>query len=524
VSRNVSRAQPPPEFFTPEEPALSSDAAAPEGLPAGYQLGNYVVQECIGRGAMASVYRAEHSLLKKAVALKVMAPALHASAEARARFLREAQAVAAIAHPHVVSITDVGLADGMPFLVMELLEGEDLEQHLERHGQMPSTELAALALPIVAALAAAHDAGVIHRDLKPGNIFLARGFSQLTPKVLDFGISKLSNSAQPAGLAVTAFDQLLGSPLYLPPEALQGSRELTARSDQYSLGVVLYECATGQAPFFREDLVPLLTAISEGSCAAPRQLRPEIPLPLERAIVRAMSVDPRRRFAHIRDLGRALLEVADVRTRHVWAPVFLEPSVLAATAPATAAAVTTALVTTASGAEPALPAVPSRPGRRASSARRGPLGALCLLVAGVALLVLAVGRMRQDVHLTVQEPALAISRLEAAVPAESAPRLTAVPPESEPALASSPLESTWVAAPAAAATQAAVAEAPAAEAVAPKARKRRAAGDRARGSDTERELRNLFFPDGSEQPSREREGRRAASEPPASANEAPFFD
>jgi serine/threonine-protein kinase len=412
---------------------------------------------------------------------------------------------------------------------MELLEGEDLEQHLERHGPMPSTELAALALPLVAALAAAHDAGVIHRDLKPGNIFLARGFSERVPKILDFGISKLSSSTQPAGLAVTAFDQLLGSPLYLPPEALQGSRELTARSDQYSLGVVLYECVTGQAPFFREDLVPLLTAISEGSCEAPRQLRPETPLPLERAILRAMSVDPRQRFEHIRDLGRALLEVADLRTRHVWAPLFLAPGVLGpAAAPATAAMLAP------------LPALPSRPARRNSSARRGPLGAVCLLVAGVALLVLAVGRMREEVSLTVQQPALALARQGAVVPSESAPHPVAVQveSESEPVAASPAEETLVVATPAAGAeptasesalTESAAADPASPEASAaepPKARKRRASGERARGSDTERELRDLFFPAGGarEKGSRERAARRPTSGAPSGVNEAPFFD
>ncbi len=264
----------------PAEPTLSDAPVSPEAaftetpeLPPGSQLGNYVVEACIGRGAMAGVYRAEHRVLNKRVALKVMAASLHASAEARQRFLREARAVAAITHPNVVSISDAGVMDSRPYLVMELLEGEDLEQHLERRGPFSGQALVALALPIVAALAAAHDAGVIHRDLKPGNIFLARTpDGQLVPKLLDFGISKFASASGPAHAAMTAFDQLMGSPLYLPPESLQGSRELTARSDQYSLGVVLYECITGQSPFFREGLVPLLNAIVEGLVSSAVQL------------------------------------------------------------------------------------------------------------------------------------------------------------------------------------------------------------------------------------------------------------
>jgi serine/threonine-protein kinase len=272
---------------------------------------------------MGSVYRAEHTLLKKQVALKIMDPMLLASTEARQRFLREAQAAAAIKHPNVVAITDTGVIEGIPYLVMELLDGIDLEQHLERHGPLSDQQLAALALPVVAALGVAHDTGVVHRDLKPGNIFLARGLDgEIVPKVLDFGVSKFSAFLAKGDLAMTPFDQLMGSPLYLPPEAVHGARELTARSDQYSLGVVLYECVTGKTPFVRESLLHLLNAISLGRFDAPRELRPETSVAVERAILRAMSADPGARYDHVRDLGRALLEVADLRTQTLWGPSF----------------------------------------------------------------------------------------------------------------------------------------------------------------------------------------------------------
>jgi serine/threonine-protein kinase len=405
------------------EATLSDAAASPEAawtegleLPVGSRLGNYVVEACIGRGAMASVYRAEHRVLNKRVALKVMAASLHASVEARQRFLREARAVAAIDHPNVVSISDAGLMGSTPYLVMELLEGEDLEQHLERRGPFGGQALAALALPIVAALAAAHDAGVIHRDLKPGNIFLARTpDGQLVPKLLDFGISKFASASGPANLAMTAFDQLMGSPLYLPPESLQGSRELTARSDQYSLGVVLYECITGQSPFFREGLVPLLNAIVEGTCPAPRSLRPETPAALDRAIRRAMSVDPGQRFAHIRELGRALLPLADLRSQHIWAPVFApEAALLPAGAESSRAPLgpVTGTDTLTSGTAPAPLAATARqplwprraralapPAMRALAALREGRrwrvwGALALLLTGSVLLGLGIAHVR----------------------------------------------------------------------------------------------------------------------------------
>jgi serine/threonine-protein kinase len=295
----------------------------PEVLPAGFGLGSYVIHSCIGRGAMGSVYRAEHTLLKKQVALKIMDPMLLTSSEARLRFLREAQAAAAIKHPNVVAITDTGVIEGMPYLVMELLDGIDLEQYLENNPRPSEQEIAALLLPIVAALGVAHDTGVVHRDLKPGNIFLARGLdNELVPKVLDFGVSKFSAFIDQGDLAMTPFDSLMGSPLYLPPEALHGARDLTPRSDQYSLAVVLYECLTGKTPFERDSLLNLLNAIAKGDFASPRKLRPDMSVVLERALLRALSADPAARFEHVRDLGRALLEVADLRTQTLWGPSF----------------------------------------------------------------------------------------------------------------------------------------------------------------------------------------------------------
>jgi eukaryotic-like serine/threonine-protein kinase len=314
---------PPSESFSESPESDRSLPSEPEVLPAGFGLGSYVIHSCIGRGAMGSVYRAEHTLLKKHVALKIMDPMLLSSSEARQRFLREAQAAAAIKHPNVVAITDTGVIEGMPYLVMELLDGIDLDKHLENRGPLSEQEVAALALPIVAALGVAHDIGVVHRDLKPGNIFLSRGLDdELVPKVLDFGVSKFAAFIDKGDLAMTPFDSLMGSPLYLPPEAVHGARDLTAKSDQYSLAVVLYECITGTTPFERDSLLNVLNAIAKGEFEPPRKLRPGTSIVLERAILRAMSADPRGRFEHIRDLGRALLEVADVRTQTLWGPSF----------------------------------------------------------------------------------------------------------------------------------------------------------------------------------------------------------
>jgi tRNA A-37 threonylcarbamoyl transferase component Bud32 len=292
-------------------------------LQPGSRFGNYIVHECIGQGAMGNVYRAQHALLEKPVALKVMDSSLLANADARARFLREGQAASAIKHPNVVDITDVGVFEGTPFLVMELLEGEDLQIYLQRRQNLSEREVATLLIPIAAALGAAHDRGVVHRDLKPSNIFLSRGpDGEVVPKILDFGISKIGQAVTSDDFESTPFNQLLGSPLYLPPEAVRASREFSPRSDQYSLGVVLYECVTGRAPFVGDSLLSLLNAISAGDFVRPNWLRPDISVAMERTILRAMNSDPALRFEHVRDLGRELLEVAGVRTQMLWGRTF----------------------------------------------------------------------------------------------------------------------------------------------------------------------------------------------------------
>jgi serine/threonine-protein kinase len=364
---------PSSESFSASPESDPSVPLEPEVLPAGFGLGSYVIHSCIGRGAMGSVYRAEHTLLKKHVALKIMDPLLLSSGDARQRFLREAQAAAAIKHPNVVAITDTGVIDGMPYLVMELLDGVDLEKHLEQHGPLSEQQLAALTLPVIAALGVAHDTGVVHRDLKPGNIFLAHALDgEIVPKVLDFGVSKFAAFLGQGDLSRTPFGELMGSPLYLPPEAVHGSREATTRSDQYSLAVVLYECVTAQAPFGGDSLLHLLNAIAQGDFDSPRKLRPEISPALERAILRAMSADPGARFEHIRDLGRALLEVADLRTQTLWGPSFgfKRSAALMASSP------------TASGplAEPE----PSPTPRRVPPWR--PLGAFAIVLVAIGLL------------------------------------------------------------------------------------------------------------------------------------------
>jgi eukaryotic-like serine/threonine-protein kinase len=295
----------------------------PEELPPNFEFGGYVIRACIGRGGMARVYRAEQAALQRPVALKVLDRWVLEQPQGSQRFLREARAAAAIKHPNVVDILDVGVWQERPYIVMELLSGTDLETHLARHGVMSDSDVAGLALPIIAGMMAVHDAGVVHRDLKPSNIFLANGADdEIVPKVLDFGVSKFADKLNEPAKAQTKTREIIGTPTYMAPEALNGVRELGTRADQYALGAVLYECCTGRPPFEGETLLELLKAIAVGNVPAPRSIRPDISIPLEDAIVRAMNPDPRARFETLREFGRALWPVADDRSRTIWARSF----------------------------------------------------------------------------------------------------------------------------------------------------------------------------------------------------------
>lgn len=291
-------------------------------LAEGSRFGAYVIGSCIGHGGMARIYRAEHEGLRRNVALKVLIDGFARDPEGRERFLREARIAAAIKHPNVVNIFDVGVQDEIPYLVMELLEGEDLEAMVNRRGALPEATLVDVVVPIVAGLAAVHDAGVVHRDLKPGNIFLAKGRNEeFEPKLLDFGISRAAESEK--FKLTTARGLLMGTPLYMSPEAIQGA-EITALSDQYSLGVVLYECCTGFNPFAADTLAETVRRVTTGDFAPPSQHNPALSRRLGRIIQRAMHLDPTQRFSDLREMGRELLLLAGQRTRITWSLSFGE--------------------------------------------------------------------------------------------------------------------------------------------------------------------------------------------------------
>lgn len=305
------------------EPGFTLDSQYTGETPQfaeGSQFGVYVVGPCIGEGGMARVYRAEHAGLKRQVALKVMTQYFARDSEGRERFLREARIAAAIKHPNVVNIFDVGVCQGIPYLVMELLEGEDLEKVLLSRGSLDESTVIDLVVPVVAGLVAVHDAGIVHRDLKPGNIFLARGRNdEIEPKLLDFGISKASGKDH---MRLTAANgSLMGTPFYMAPEAVQGA-EMTPLSDQYALGVVLRECVTGKNPFEGGNFAEVVKLITQAQYPSLAEVSPRISKRFVAIVDRAMSADPAHRFEDMRAMGRQLLLLAGQRTRITWGLTF----------------------------------------------------------------------------------------------------------------------------------------------------------------------------------------------------------
>jgi hypothetical protein len=235
-----------------------------------------------------------------------------------ARFIREGRASAAIRHPHVVDVTDVGEFDGTPYLVMERLEGETLKALVARGPGMPPELAVDVLLPVCAAVDAAHAAGVVHRDLKPDNLFVTRTPSgEVHPKVLDFGISRVTGDGGQTGTTAT-----LGTPAYMAPEQIVSTRDANALSDQYALGVTLYECLTGRQAFKAENVYAVLRKVGDGVFTPPRALQPAVPLELEAIVLRAMARDPGQRFPTLKAFAAALLPWASMRARGSWAPVF----------------------------------------------------------------------------------------------------------------------------------------------------------------------------------------------------------
>jgi WD40 repeat protein/serine/threonine protein kinase len=253
------------------------------------RLGSYRVLQVIGSGGMGIVFVAEDPDLQRRVALKVMNPGLAEKPSARERFLREARSMAKLSHPHVITIHQVGQDQGVPYLAMELLNGESLELRLKREGKLPVVEALRIGREVAEGLAAAHQRGLIHRDIKPSNLWLQEGTGCI--KILDFGLVRGNEEQAP----LTMLDAIVGTPAYMSPEQAQGE-PVDPRGDLFSLGCVLYQCVTGELPFRGSNPMSVLAAVITGTPRPVRECDPDVPPAFAKVIERLLAKRPQDRF------------------------------------------------------------------------------------------------------------------------------------------------------------------------------------------------------------------------------------
>ena len=279
-------------------------------------VGRYRLDERLGAGGMGSIWRAHHLVLAAPVAVKLIDREAVPDEEMLARFMREAQSAATLRSPHVVQILDYGVDDKLPFIVMELLDGENLAQRLRRLGRLSLTDTARIVTHIGRAVARAHEAGIVHRDLKPENVFLIRNEDEEIAKVLDFGVAKVSVSEIGQEGSRTRTGSILGTPYYMSPEQAQGNKAVDTRSDLWSLGVIAFECLTGKRPFYSEGLGDLVLQICIREIPVPSDVG-SVPLGFDAWFARACARDPDARFQSARELSDALREVLGGEAREV---------------------------------------------------------------------------------------------------------------------------------------------------------------------------------------------------------------
>lgn len=287
------------------------------------RCGPYELVRELGRGAMGTVWEGRHAALGRRVAVKIIHGEFMKNPELLARFHREGKAAALLEHPHVAQVFDVGQDDQRAWIVMELLEGEDLKTVVDREGGLDVTRAVDIFLPVLAGVGAAHAANVTHRDLKPANLFLARDRTgAVVPKVVDFGLSKIRADESGEEMDLTRPDTALGTLYYMPVEQVLASRDAGPASDQYALGVSLYRCVTGKLPYEGRNNSRTFAAISKGVCPRPSELVPTIPAALDAVILRAMHREVAGRFPSVQAFGAALLPFASPAAQARWAGTF----------------------------------------------------------------------------------------------------------------------------------------------------------------------------------------------------------
>ena len=307
-------------------------------LSPGVRLGVYEIISSLGVGGMGEVYLAHDTRLGRRVALKVLPPALAGEYDRRRRLEREAQAAARLNHPNIVTLHSLEEAGGIAFLTMEYVEGDPLSALIPDTG-MPLARLLPIAIAIADAVATAHRAGIVHRDLKPANVMLTSAGSRA--KVLDFGLARLHGGLANAQAAtsttpISDVGHIVGTVAYMSPEQAEG-RAFDARSDIFSLGVMLFEMATGRRPFVGDSSISVITSILRDTPPTVSEVKPGLPVEFARIVRRCLQKDPDRRYQTAVDLRNALEEVkqesesgitgpalapaAMPRTRRRWIPV-----------------------------------------------------------------------------------------------------------------------------------------------------------------------------------------------------------
>src|SRR5882724_8111062 len=260
---------------------------------------------------MGSVWYAEHLTLHSPVAIKLIDPSIADNAEALGRFLREAQSAASLRSPHVVQILDHGVDNGVPYIAMELLDGESLADRLTRVGCLSPSETARVLQHVARAIGRAHEAGIVHRDLKPDNIYLVRNDDEEIAKVLDFGIAKSNAHGLSAAVGGgTRTGAVLGTPYYMSPEQAEGAKTLDGRADIWAMGVIAFECLLGSRPFDEETLGSLLLAICARPIPIPSQ-RGRVPSGFDDWFARACARDVDVRYPLARDATADLRQVCE---------------------------------------------------------------------------------------------------------------------------------------------------------------------------------------------------------------------
>jgi serine/threonine-protein kinase len=406
----------------PEVPCTA--IAGDDGGRAGETVGErYELLRLLGAGGMGAVYEARHKLIGRRCAVKLLHPQYARQAPMLTRFQREARAAASLENEHIAAVTDFGFAgDGVPFLVMERLEGEDLAALLAREGPQPVARAVALVAQACRGLAAAHANDIVHRDLKPANLFLTRRSDGADlVKVLDFGIAKLLD-ADETGAAITGTGKLLGTACYMPPEQAKGESDIDHRADIYALGAILYELVTATKAHPGTNYNAVLFHILTQTVAPLRGLRPDLPAGLDAVVERAMAHDRGDRFARVTDLHDAL-------ARFAGTPVASVPARAAAPAPPPpiTPAPTVATPVTADG-RAAAGTGSAAPRPRRSRRGIGVAVAVVAAVAAAAAAVVVVARPRAPVSPPPQAASPPASKTE---PGETQTRREPVVPEPE---------------------------------------------------------------------------------------------